>query len=128
MHAVTALAAVVFTCQDIDKSVRFYKSLGFEVRETKHGGVAHFTCSLGGCHFALYPHDGVERGAQSGVQIGVMVTNLNGAIASVAATGANVLQKPTPKPWGITALVEDPDGRKVELVNTTTEQTGPMPF
>lgn len=128
MHGVTALAAVVFTCKDLDKSVRFYKALGVEVRETKHGGALHYTCSLGGVHFALYPHDGAERGPQSGVQIGLMVTNLDGAITSVSGVGGNILQKPTPKPWGITALVEDPDGRKVELVNTKSEQTGPMPF
>lgn len=129
MHTVTALAAVVFTCKDIDRSVRFYKALGVEVRETRHGGSGpHFTCSLGGVHFALYPTDDVERGAQSGVQIGLMVTNLDGAVAAVKAAGANVLQAPTPKPWGITAIVEDPDGRRVELVNTKVEQTGPMPF
>ena len=128
MHATTALAAVVLVCRDLQKSVAFYKALGVDLRETKHGGTAHFTAGLAGVHFALYPNDGVERGTQSAQTLGFMCTNLDAALSAVKALGGNVLSPASPKPWGITALVEDPDGRKVELVSTKTEQTGPMPF
>lgn len=126
MHAVTALAAVVFTCKDLDKSVKFYRALGVDVRESKHGGTVHFTCALVGVHFALYP--GTDVGPQSGCQLGLMITNLEGSLVATKALGATMLAPPTQKPWGITAMVEDPDGRKIELVNTRSEATGPMPF
>jgi predicted enzyme related to lactoylglutathione lyase len=128
MHAVTALAAVIFQCQQLDKSVEFYRALGVDVRETKHGGTVHFSCSLGGVHFALYPGDGTARGPQSGCQLGLMITNLDGSLAAATALGASVLAPPVQKPWGMTAMLEDPDGRKIELVNTKGEATGPMPF
>ncbi len=128
MHVATALAAVVIVCRDLQKSVTFYKALGVDVRETKQGGRVSFTCALGGVHFALRPPDGVERGSQSGQQLGFMIANLDGALEALAAAGGTILEKPTPKPWGVTALVEDPDGRKVELVSTRVELTGPMPF
>lgn len=128
MHAVTALAAVVFNCKDIEKSVKFYRALGVDVRETKHGGIVHFTCSLAGVHFALYPETDATRGPQGACQLGLMITNLDGSLAALKALGANVLTPPTQKPWGITAMIEDPDGRKIELVNTKSEATGPMPF
>lgn len=128
MHAATALAAVVLTCRDLPASVRFYRALGLDVRETKHGGPAHFTCGIAGVHFALYPHDGVERGPQSASQLGFMISNLEGALEALKTAGGKILQGAAPKPWGVTALLEDPDGRRVELVATKTEVTGPMPF
>jgi catechol 2,3-dioxygenase-like lactoylglutathione lyase family enzyme len=131
MHVVTAIAAVTLTCKDLDASLRFYRALGFELREAKHGPAAAarlHTCGLGGVQFALAPDDGVDRGPQSGNQLGLMVSNLDGALAAVRAAGGRVTSEPTPKPWGITATVEDPDGRKLELVATRAEVTGPMPF
>lgn len=131
MHAVTAIAAVTFTCRDLDASLRFYRALGFDLREAKHGPAAaarQFTCGLGGVQFALAPEDGAPRGVQSGNQLGLMVSNLGGALAAVKAAGGKVTSEPVPRPWGITAVVEDPDGRRLELVATQTEVTGPMPF
>lgn len=130
MHAVTAIAAVTLTCRDLEASVRFYRALGFELREAKHGPAAaagQFTCGLGGVQFALAPADGA-LGPQGGNQLGLMVSNLGGALDAVKAAGGKVTSEPAPKPWGITAAVEDPDGRRLELVATQTEVTGPMPF
>jgi predicted enzyme related to lactoylglutathione lyase len=133
MHAATALAAVHFVCENLDASVKFYRALGVDVRETKQAGVVSYTCALAGVHFALRAHDGVARGPQSSIQLGFMISNLDGAMAALtsalAASGAGkILEKPNPKPWGLTALVEDPDGRRIELVSTKVEMTGPMPF
>src|SRR5688500_8689964 len=113
MHAATALAAVSFTCKDLDKSVAFYRALGAALREARHGSAPHWTCALAGVHFALHPDDGVARGAQGGTQISLMVTNLAGVLAAVTAAGGIVVAAAVAKPWGITGLVEDPDGRRV---------------
>lgn len=131
MHAVTAIAAVTFTCKDLEASLRFYKALGFELREAKHGPAAaakQFTCGLGGVQFALAPDGAGGLGPQTGSSLGLMVSNLEGALAAVRSAGGRVVGEPTPKPWGITAAVEDPDGRRLELVATRVEVTGPMPF
>lgn len=131
MHAVTAVAAVTLVCNDLHGSVRFYKALGFDIREARVGPAAaagQFTCGLGGVQFALAPNDGTVRDTGSGVQLGLMVSNLGGALDAVRAVGGRVLLEPTPKPWGITAAVEDPDRRRIELVATQSEVTGPMPF
>lgn len=126
MHVITALAAVSLACKDLPASVRFYKALGVEVREAKHGGVASYSCALAGVHFALRP---LEQGKPAGgAQLAFMVSNLDGALQALANTAGVVVEKPTPKPWGITAVVEDPDGRRIELVSTSVEVTGPMPF
>lgn len=131
MHAVTAIAAVMFVCRDLQASVRFYRALGFDLRESRAGpggASGQYTCGLGGLQFGLASDDGIARGLQSGTQLGLMVSNLGDALDAVRALGARVLLEPTPRPWGITAAVEDPEGRRIELVATQTEVTGPMPF
>ena len=126
MHAATALAAVNLACKDIAASVRFYKAIGVDVRETKHGGKVSYSCALAGVHFALRPLEG--NVAAGGAQLAFMIANLDGAVAALTAADARILEQATPKPWGITAVAEDPDGRRVELVSTQVELTGPMPF
>ena len=127
MHVITALAAVSLACKDMPTSVRFYKAIGVEVREAKHLGVPSYSCALAGVHFALRP---LEEGKPAGgAQLAFMISNLDGALAALASGGVGVIvEKPAPKPWGITAVVEDPDGRRIELVSTRVEVTGPMPF
>lgn len=131
MHAVTAIAAVTLVCQDLSASVRFFRALGFDLREARGGPSAlagQFTCGLGGVQLALAAADSAASGAYGGTQLGFIVSNLGGALEAVRALGARVLQEPAPRPWGITAAVEDPDGRRIELVATQSEVTGPMPF
>lgn len=128
MHTVTSLAAVLLTCNDLSSSVRFYRALGLDLKETRHGGPVHFACALSGVHFALYPDDGTEQTLQGRNQLGFMVSNLDSVLSSLKTVGARVISPPQPKPWGITAVVLDPDGRKLELVANHVEVSGPMPF
>jgi predicted enzyme related to lactoylglutathione lyase len=127
MHAATALAAVNLACNDIDASVKFYRALGVDVREAKHAGTVTYSCALAGVHFALRKNDGTA--AAGGAQLAFMIANLDGALAALHTAGVGrVVEKPTSRPWGMTAIAEDPDGRRVELVSTKVEMTGPMPF
>jgi lactoylglutathione lyase len=121
------VAALVLNCRDIEASVRFYKALGLDVKETKHGGPVHWTCTLGGVHFALYPAT-AQHAPQNATQISFTCDRLDLALQKTRELGATILEPPAPKPWGLTAVVEDPDGRRVELLQTRVEMTGPMPL
>lgn len=127
MPLASSLAALALTCKDLDASVRLFRAVGVDLKEARHGGPLHYTASLGGVHLALHPHDGVERAAQSGTQLAFLVNDLEGALNGARALGAAVLQAPAPKPFGVSAVVEDPDGRRLELVAMRIEMTGPMP-
>ena len=127
MPFASSLAALMLTCKDLDASVRLYRAVGVDLKEARHSGPLHYTASLGGVHLALHAHDGVMRDAQSGTQLALLVNDLEGALAAARAVGAPVLQAPAARPFGVSAVVEDPDGRRLELVAMRVEMTGPMP-
>jgi lactoylglutathione lyase len=121
------VAAIVLSCRDLEASVRFYKAVGLDLKETKHGGPTHHTCSLGGVHFALYAGTS-EIAPQAATQISLTCDRLDLALQQARELGATVLEPPAPKPWGLTTVLADPDGRRVELLQTRVELTGPMPL
>lgn len=127
MPFASSLAALVLTCKDLEASVRLYRAIGVELKEARHAGPLHYTASLSGVHLALVAHDGVERGPQSATQLALSVSDLEGALNAARALGASVVQAPAARPFGVSAVVEDPDGRRLELVAMRIEMTGPMP-
>jgi catechol 2,3-dioxygenase-like lactoylglutathione lyase family enzyme len=120
------LSAVTLHVTDLDKSVAFYRACGLVLVERRHGGPTHFSCALNGVHLALYAAT-ATAGPQTSTSIGLTVPDLQKALDSVRATGAKLLEEARPRPWGLSAAVEDPDGRKIELLATQTEMTGPVP-
>lgn len=124
-----ALSGLVLHTNDLQKAVAFYTACGLPLVERRHGGPAHHTCSLSGVHFALYAHgEGAgSLAAQSGSTLGITVPDLQGALNALRKLGAKIVEEPRPRPWGVSAIVEDPDGRKVELLATQSEMTGPVP-
>jgi lactoylglutathione lyase len=127
MPFASSLAALIITCKDLEASVRLYRAVGVDLKEARHSGPLHYTASLGGVHFALHPTDGVPREAQSGAQVALLVNDLEASLGAARALGAPVLQTPAPRPFGVSAVIEDPDGRRLELVAMRIEMTGPMP-
>lgn len=121
-----AFSALVLYAQDLDKSVAFYRACGLPLVERRHGGPTHYTCALGGVHFALYAAT-AENGPQGGTTVGITVADLQKTLDAARATGARLVEEARPRPWGVSAALQDPDGRKVELLAMQTEMTGPVP-
>ena len=133
-------ALVLFTAR-LDACVAFYRALGLPLAGERHGsGPMHHTCDLGGTHFALFeadasdgaaaidaPEPATQHAAQSactrapehrssGSQFfGLSVRDLAAVAARVRQLGVTIRQEPTQYPWGRRMLVDDPDGRVVEL-------------
>ena len=114
-------ALILFT-SNLQKAVAFYSAIGLVLEKEQHDdGPIHYVCDLKGVHFALYeakPGQAVKRGIGGGMQFGVQVDSLDEA---VKACGAKTLIEPQSVPWGRRAVVEDPDGRPVELNQAVTQ-------
>ncbi len=94
--------------------------MGIDLAEEDPGdGVLHFAAELDGCHFAVFPASGTSRSPrlrEPGCSFaGIAVESLRATLESVEKLGAPVLEDPTRYPWGIRAVVADPDGRPVEI-------------
>ncbi len=105
---------VVLRCEDIERSREFYECFELSFERHRHGnGPEHFAASD---EFAiileLYPASVSNPADRCGLGFGV--PNLEIAAARLRERGF----EPGPtmeQPWGVTFVVRDPDGRRVEV-------------
>jgi len=110
------LNLVVLRSPDLARAAAFYTRLGLQFRQHRHGsGPEHFAAELpGGGVFELYP---VTEGASTlGTRIGFRVPSVDEAVAALSGYPGAILSAPCDSEWGRRAVVADPDGHKVELV------------
>jgi lactoylglutathione lyase len=109
------LTLLVLKSHRVDALVPFYTALGVTFAEERHGdGPLHFTCRIGDTTLELYPLPADAGPADATTRLGVIVPNLRATLERLSALGVNVgtLRE---TPWGLRALVRDPDGRTIEL-------------
>jgi lactoylglutathione lyase len=116
----TEVASLVLFADDASKTAAFYGAIGVDLEEERHhSGPRHFARELGGVHFAIYAaestgHSPARRAAGS-CFAGFYVDSLDAAAQSLRELGASVLGGHEQMPWGCRVVVEDPDGRAVEV-------------
>jgi lactoylglutathione lyase len=120
MPVVTEIASLVLFAADVDKTADFYRAIGLELEHEDHGeGPVHCATELGGVHFAIYPTEvsgrAPARRAAGSSFPGFCVGALDDVTASLRRTGATVLTEHEQMPWGWQVVVEDPDGRAIEV-------------
>jgi len=127
------LGALILFAADLAHTVAFYRALGVPLAEERHeDGPAHFACELGPVHLAVFaaepgspaPDSPAPSGrtgrapsfrAGGSTFPGFAVPSIETALGAARALGAPVLQEPAEYPWGTRAVIEDPDGRAIEL-------------
>ncbi|RBP48213.1 catechol 2,3-dioxygenase-like lactoylglutathione lyase family enzyme [Roseimicrobium gellanilyticum] len=113
-----SLNLVVLRSSDLARAADFYtRLLGLEFVKHRHGnGPEHFSAEVGGSVFELYPL--VPEGPSTlGTRVGFRVPSLEAAIAAVSGPYPDaVLSPPKDSAWGRRAVIVDPDGHRVELV------------
>ncbi len=111
-----SLNLVVLKSPDIERAAAFYSLLGLKFSRHRHGsGPEHFAATLSGIVFELYPL--VADGPSTcGTRIGFKVPCVDAALASVSEHPDAVVTPPKDSPWGRRAVISDPDGHRVELL------------
>jgi catechol 2,3-dioxygenase-like lactoylglutathione lyase family enzyme len=111
-----ALNLVVLRSADMARSAEFYSRLGLRFARHQHGnGPEHFAAELGSGVFELYPlsPDGPPT---AGTRIGFRVPSLEIALAGLTEYPSAVVSPPKDSQWGRRAVVMDPDGHRIELI------------
>lgn len=112
----TALNLVVLRSTDLERARSFYEWLGLQFIQHRHGsGPEHLSAELGGCVFELYPQSSDDASTCT-TRIGFRVPSLDAVIEALGDFPACVISPPQESPWGRRAVVVDPDGHRVELV------------
>jgi predicted enzyme related to lactoylglutathione lyase len=113
------LGLIVIRVANLEQTVNFYRALGLGFSEEQHGnGPVHYACNLGGTVVEIYPgKSGTAPDRRNGgaTLLGFQVDSLEVTLKAIAEIGATVLTAPQDSPWGKRAVVQDPDGRAIEL-------------
>lgn len=113
------LNLLVLRCRDLETCKRFYEQLGFSFLKEQHGtGPLHYATELGGLVFELYPLklgaavDQTRLGFRLSVE-GSLEERLNRAKIDIISRYEFQQRR--------ILVVQDPDGRKVELSPILTD-------
>jgi len=111
-----ALNLIVLRCTDLESAQRFYECLGLQFTRHRHGiGPEHLSAELGGSVFELYPLS--PNGASTlGTRIGFRVPSLESLITALNDYPTAIISPPQVSPWSRRAVVADPDGHRIEIV------------
>jgi lactoylglutathione lyase len=109
-----ALKLVVLYVRDVEVTKSFYECLGLSFRAEKHGhGPQHYAAIMGSTVFEVYPCQADSNGGP--IRIGFEVISLEKTLHALRRQSAKVCKESHDSPWGRRAVVEDPDGNRVEL-------------
>ena len=114
------IASLVMFTVDCGKTAEFYRAVGLDLGAEQHDeGPLHFAAELDGVHFAVYQAESAGRAParRSGGSSfpGFYVASLDDTAAALAGVAAPLLSGHEEMPWGCRIVVEDPDGRPVEI-------------
>jgi lactoylglutathione lyase len=112
------LNLVVLRSPDVARAAAFYLRLGLHFTQHRHGnGPEHFAAELPGGVFELYPlaQDGPST---LGTRIGFKVPSVDAAIAALSEFPNAIITPPRDSEWGRRAVIADPDGHRVELLQS----------
>jgi lactoylglutathione lyase len=111
-----ALNLIVLRSADVARAAAFYSRLGMQFTVHRHGtGPEHFAAELAGGVFELYPRS-ADGPSSLGTRIGFRVRSVEAAIAALGDFPGAVITAPKESEWGLRAVVSDPDGHRIELL------------
>ena len=114
---VPRLNLVVLHAADPVGLAGFYSELGLEFVRHRHGtGPEHFACEGEGGVFEIYP--ATPRQGPSGLRLGFEVEDVIAAAECLSKVGASILSAPGTSPSGLRAVLQDPEGNKIDLTES----------
>jgi lactoylglutathione lyase len=110
------LNLVVIRSIDLEKAVKFYQTIGLIFEKHQHGnGLEHFASKSGQAIFEIYPQTARSE-STIGTRLGFQVFDIDSLVISLQKEDVKVIVKPIASEWGRRAVVVDPDGHRVELI------------
>ncbi len=107
------LNLLVIRTADMPRLVNFYNLLGLEFDYHKHDkGVYHYATKIGEAVFEIYPLLKSQPETDISTRLGFKIDNFEEKIALLSDF---VISKPMQTDFGYFAVLQDPDGRKVEI-------------
>jgi lactoylglutathione lyase len=111
------LNLLVLYSPDPERLKSFYEELGMSFTRHRHGGgPEHFGGKVGTVLLEIYPLKD-EALSTAGARIGFEVDDVVEMVTRLTAAGGTIVSPPKDSPWGLRAVLSDPDGHRIELTN-----------
>jgi lactoylglutathione lyase len=113
------LNLIVLYSPDIERLRAFYTLLGLEFEQEQHErGPLHYAAQAGEATIEIYPQQAKSSADVGAVRLGFDVVWLDAVLDPLIENGAALVTPPQDTLRGIVAVIRDPDGRKIELVES----------
>lgn len=100
---------------------QFYTQLGCNFEQHRHGkGPLHYSCTIARTVLEIYPLAKGQVTPDSNLRLGFEVEQFEGVLEKLIEHGAKLIQAPYESEFGRIGVVEDPEGRKVELYSAAS--------
>ncbi len=107
---------IVIRTPDTKKLSDFYTLLGLKFEYHKHGNSPfHFSATIGKTVLEIYPLTKNQPEADKNLRLGFGIDNFEEKISILKNNSVKFLTEPIETEFGLIAVVEDTDGRKIEL-------------
>ena len=107
---------IVIKTHKLHELVDFYKLLGLDFDYHQHGsGVFHYVATINEIVFEIYPLPKKTIEADTTTRLGFEIENLDALILKLQEKNIKIVSLPSKTEFGYIAVVEDLDGRKIEL-------------
>jgi lactoylglutathione lyase len=93
-----------------------YELLGLQFEHHRHGdGPLHYSCEIDGLVLEIYPLPKSMSKADDSLRLGFAVDDLDKMLERLANSDWRIFSAPKETEWGRQVLLQDRDGRRVEL-------------
>jgi lactoylglutathione lyase len=107
---------IVVRTSDIKVLADFYSNFGLKFEYHKHGNSPfHYSTTLGQTVLEIYPLTKSQIEPDKNLRLGFSVDNFDIVINKLKELGCKFSAEAVETDFGYMAVVEDPDGRKIEL-------------
>ncbi|MBL8795067.1 MAG: VOC family protein [Planctomycetia bacterium] len=121
------LNLVVLCSPDIERSRAFYEALGLRFQLERHGsGPEHYACELGKTVLEIYPRT-LGQAVAPCTRFGFSVASIEEVVVRLARMNIYPVAEPRASLWGRRAVLQDPDGHRVELLEPREVENEPAP-
>lgn len=120
------IGAVILLVSDMRRSTKFYKeTLGMKLKQ-KSKGWTEF--SEGGTVLALHPASRKKIKMNKSMLVGFSVSDFDDVISGLKKKRAKFYKKPKDEPFGKHAIIQDPDGHLISIVQMPQEELSQIPY
>lgn len=109
---------IALRARDPKALAKFYEAFGLRFEVEQHGnGLEHLACTLDGSVLEIYPLRPGELGTAS-IRLGFRTASIDSVVTKIVAAKGVILNATKDTTHGRRAVVQDPEGHKIELLES----------